>query len=414
MSGRPTFVIVGGGLTAAAAAHALRSDGFDGRVIIVGAEHRLPYERPPLSKAYLRGEPAAADPTFLSEAWYQEHEVDVLLGERVDAVDVERRVAELEDGGRFAFDSLLVATGGQNRTLPIPGWDLDGVLGLRTIEDADRIREAAVPGARVVIAGAGFIGCEVAASLRHLGVEVDVVDMSPPLLRVLGPDVSAIYAAMHREHGVRFHHEQRVERFEGAARVERVVTTTGEVLETDFVITGVGIVPVTAAVEGSGIELSNGILVDERFRTTAPGVFAAGDVANRLHPRYGRLRVEHYDSALKQGAAAARAMLGRDDETAELPWFWSDQYDTNLQYLGLAKEWDEFVTRGSLEERDFVGFYLKDGVVDAAVGMNRGRDVRRAAGVISSRRPVDTDLLRDEDVDIRGLVGEPARGSVSR
>lgn len=412
--GRPAFVIVGGGLTGAAAAHALRSEWFDGRLVLIGAERRLPYERPPLSKAYLRGEPSAEDPTFLPPSWYEEQEVDVVLGERVATVDVAARAVELEGGGRVGYDALLVVTGGTNRTLPIPGWDLEGVLGLRTVDDADRIRQAAAPGARAVVAGAGFIGCEVAASLRHLGVDVDVVDRWPPLQRVLGPDVSAVYEALHREHGVRFHLGQRVERFEGTTRVRRVVTTSEETLECDFVVTGVGIVPVTGPVEGTGIAVADGILVDERFRTNAPYVFAAGDVANREHPIYGRVRVEHYDSALKHGSAAARAMLGQDDDAADLPWFWSDQYETNLQYIGLARGWDEFVTRGSLEDLSFVGFYMKRGVVDAVVGMNRGREVRRCAGMIASRAPVAPDALRDEDVDVRTLAGEVARGSVGR
>jgi 3-phenylpropionate/trans-cinnamate dioxygenase ferredoxin reductase component len=416
-----TFVLAGGGMTAAATAHTLRSEGFDGRVVLVSAESHLPYERPPLSKEYLRGEHPAEETTFLSEGWYEEHQVELLLGERVVRVQPGDRTVELRDGRRLGYDALLIATGGENRRLPIPGWELDGVLGLRSIEDADRIRQAAVPGSRAVIAGAGFIGCEVAASLRQLGVEVDVVELfEAPLVRVLGPKVAAVYEALHREHGVWFHFGQGVERFEGPDRVERVVTTTGARLECDFVVTGVGIAPVTDLLEGSGIEVANGVLVDGRCRTNAPGVLAAGDVANHLHPVFGRLRVEHYDNALKQGTAAARTMLGRDEPYGDLHWFWSDQYDTNLQYLGFALEWDAFVTRGSLEGRSFVGFYVREGMVDAVVGMNRGREVRRAAGLIAARRPVDVRALADEDVDVRKLAAglareadEPAEGSVT-
>jgi 3-phenylpropionate/trans-cinnamate dioxygenase ferredoxin reductase subunit len=407
-----TFVIVGGGLAGAKAAETLRSEGFDGRVVLIGAEASRPYERPPLSKEYLRGERPAEDTTFLPEEWYEQNEVDLVLGERVARVDPADRTVDLDGSGRLACDALLIATGGRNRRLPIPGWELDGVLGLRTIEDADRLRQAASPGSHAVIAGAGFIGCEVAASFRTIGVEVDIVDMGPPLLRVLGPELSEMYATMHRDHGVRFHLEQRVERFEGTERVEGVVTDAGTRLPCDFVVTGVGIEPVTDLADGSGVLVDNGIAVDERCRTNVPGVFAAGDVANHLHPRFGRLRVEHYDNALKQGAAVARSMLGHDDVFDDLHWFWSDQYDTNLQYVGFARQWDRFVTRGSVEGLDFLGFYLRDGVVDAVVGMNRGREVRRASGLVGLGRPVDAGALADEDVDVRDLAAWAPEGSM--
>jgi len=266
-----------------------------------------------------------------------------------------------------------------------------------------------------VIVGAGFIGCEVAASLRHLGVEVDLVEFFDlPLVRVVGPEIGRVYAEMHAEHGVRLHLRQAAERFEGEHSVRAVLTTDGARLECDFVVTGVGISPVTDLAQGTAIDLSNGILVDERCRTNVPGIFAAGDVANHLHPLFGRLRVEHYDNALKQGAAAARSMLDHPEPYDDLHWFWSDQYDTNLQYIGFAPEGAAFVARGSVEGRSFTGFYLSDGTVRAVVGMDRGREVRRAAGLIRSGATVDPRVLADEDVDMKELVAHAGRTSGDR
>ena len=399
-----TFVIVGANLAGGAAASTLRQEGFDGRVVMIGAEAHPPYERPPLSKQYLRGE--QTENAYLRQPpWYEENQVDLLLSTRAERVDPEARVVRLEGGETVPFDKALIATGGRNRRLTQPGADLPGVHQLRTIEEADAIRAEVEPGRRAVIVGAGFIGSEVGASLRKLGVEIDVIDQGRlPLLRVLGPEIGQIYADIHREHGVRFHSEQGCKRFEGDGRVEAVVTTAGTRIECDFVVAGVGIEPATEVVEGTDVEVENGILVDQWCRTNAPGVFAAGDVANHSHPLFGRrLRVEHWDNALKQGAAAARNMMGKDLPFDDPHWFWSDQYEYNLQYLGHAIAWDELVVRGSLEGRSFVAFYLKDGLVEAVVGLDRGRDVRRSTGLIRARRPVDPAVLRDEDLDLKAL-----------
>jgi 3-phenylpropionate/trans-cinnamate dioxygenase ferredoxin reductase subunit len=234
---------------------------------------------------------------------------------------------------------------------------------------------------------------------------VDVVEIyDGPLVRMVGPEIGAVLEAIHREHGVRFHFGQTVSSFLGDSKVRAVLTDEGERVEADFVVVAVGIEPELGAVAGSGIAIDNGVLVDAGCRTNVDGVFAAGDVANLLHPLFGRrIRVEHYDNALKQGTAAARSML-RDGVVFDDPyWFWSDQYEHNLQYLGNARAWDDFIVRGSFEERRFLGFYVRDGLVDAVVGLNRGRDVRRAAGLIRARRPVDPGLLRDEDVDLKQL-----------
>jgi 3-phenylpropionate/trans-cinnamate dioxygenase ferredoxin reductase subunit len=403
-----TFVIVGANLTGGAAASTLRGEGFEGRIVLIGAEPHPPYERPPLSKQYLRGEEPFDNAYLRPPSWYEENDVELFLGRRAARIDPGDRAVELEDGERLSYDKVLIATGGRNRRLPLPGIDLEGVLDLRTVEDADRIRAEASSGRRAAIVGAGFIGCEVAASLRSLGVEVEVVEIfETTLVRPLGPELGRVYEAIHRDHGVRFHFDDNVERFEGSKRVERIVTAKGATIDCDFAVVGVGIEPATDVVEGSGVTVDNGVVVDEFCRTDVDGVYAAGDVANHHHPVFGRrLRVEHWDNALKQGAAAAKNMLGRDEPFDDLHWFWSDQYDYNLQSLGHAVEWDDLVVRGSLQDREFVAFYVKDGVVQQVTAVNRGREVRRSAGLIRSRRPVDANSLRDDDVDLKKLSAE--------
>jgi 3-phenylpropionate/trans-cinnamate dioxygenase ferredoxin reductase subunit len=407
----PTFVIVGGNLTGGAAVSTLRTEGFDGRVVLIGEEPHLPYERPPLSKGYLRGEEPAEHAFLRPTQWYEENEVERRLEVTAMRLDPAGRVVRLSDGDEIGFDRALIATGGRNRRLDVSGAELEGIHDLRTFEDADRIKAEATPGRKAVVVGAGFIGCEVAASLRRLGVEVDVVEtFEVPLQRVVGTEVGKVIEQIHHDEGVRFHFRAALDRFEGPGRVESVVTGAGDRIECDFVVVGVGIQPNVEWLAGSGVEVDNGVVVDEFCRTNVGGVYAAGDVANHWHPIFQRrLRVEHWDNALKQGAAAARNMMGKDQPFDDPHWFWSDQYDHNLQYVGFVTEWDDLVVRGSMEDRAFVAFYIKDGLVRAAVGLNRGKDVRRSAGLIRARRPVGAALLRDEDVDLKRLTAELAR-----
>jgi 3-phenylpropionate/trans-cinnamate dioxygenase ferredoxin reductase component len=402
----PTFVIVGASLTGGTAAATLREEGFDGRLVLVGAEDELPYERPPLSKGYLRGETPREKLLVRPEAFWEEHGVELLLGTAATRIDPAGREVELADGRRLVYDSLLLATGGRNRRLPIPGVERDGVLDLRTVGDSERIQAAARNGGRAVIVGLGFIGSEVASTLRELGLEVKAVEpFRVPLERVLGPEVGQVVADLHSEHGVEAFYGEGVESFDGDTRVERVVTSSGRRIECDLAVVGVGIEPAVDVVAGTEVEVENGILVDELCRTNVQGIFAAGDVANHLHPLFGRrIRVEHWRNAIEHGAAAARSMLGAGEPYAEVHWFWSDQYDANIQYAGHHREWDELVVRGSLEERSFVAFYLTDGLVDAAVAVNSGRDLRRAQAVIRARVRVEPAKLRDPDVDLRELV----------
>jgi 3-phenylpropionate/trans-cinnamate dioxygenase ferredoxin reductase subunit len=401
-----TFAIVGASLAGGTAAATLRDEGFGGRILLVGAEHELPYERPPLSKGYLRGETPREKLLVRPEAFWAEHEIELVLGCAVARVDPASREVELRDGRRLAYDRLLLASGGRNRRLRVPGAQLEGVLDLRTVADSERIQAAARSGGRAVVVGMGFIGSEVASTLRGLGLEVVAVEpFSVPLERVLGPEVGRVLAELHAERGVEGRYGEGVEAFEGDGRVERVVTSSGHRIECDLAVVGVGIEPVTDLVEGSGVEVDDGILVDERCRTSVDGIYAAGDVANHVHPLFRRrIRVEHWRNAIEQGAHAARAMLGADEPYAEVHWFWSDQYDANIQYAGHHTSWEELVVRGSLDERKFVAFYVNGGIVDAAVAVNSGRDLRRAQALIRARSPVDPVKLRDPDVDLRELV----------
>jgi len=402
----PSFVILGASLTGGTAAATLRDEGFDGRLVLVGAEDELPYERPPLSKGYLRGETPREKLLVRPEAFWQEHEVELLLGMAAARIDPSAREVELADGSRLGYDKLLVATGGRNRRPPIPGIERDGVLDLRTVGDSERIQAAARNGGRAVVVGMGFIGSEVASTLRELGLEVQAVEpFRVPLERALGPEVGQVLRDLHAEHGVEAFYGEGVESFQGTERLERVVTSSGRRLECDVAVVGVGIEPAVDVVAGSGVEVDNGIVVDEFCRTSVEGIFAAGDVANHLHPLFGRrIRVEHWRNAIEQGAAAARSMLGKGEPYAEVHWFWSDQYDANVQYAGHHTEWDELVVRGSLEERAFVAFYVAGGLVDAAVAVNSGRDLRRAQALIRARVPVEAAKLRDPEVDLRELA----------
>jgi 3-phenylpropionate/trans-cinnamate dioxygenase ferredoxin reductase subunit len=401
-----SYVVVGASLAGATAAITLRDGNADARVTLIGAEQEPPYERPLLSKAYLRGEATLDKAQVRPASFYAEHGIETMFGRRVARIDPAAHMVELADGHLVGFDALLVATGGRNRRVSIPGAELDGIYGLRTVEDADRIRREMMPGRRAVVVGMGFIGSEVAASLRQSGLDVVVVEPSKtPLHRVLGDSVGQAIANLHRAHGVRSIFEDSVAAFEGTSRVACVVTKAGLRLECDFVVVGIGIEPAVDVVRGCGIHIDNGIVVDEFCQTSISGIYAAGDVANHYHPVFDRqIRVEHWQNALKQGAAAARNMLGARVAYDEIHWFWSDQYDANLQYAGFHTTWDELVVRGRLDSGSFLACYVTDGRIDAAVGLNRPKDVRRAMPLIKARCPVNLAQLRDESVDLRSLL----------
>jgi 3-phenylpropionate/trans-cinnamate dioxygenase ferredoxin reductase subunit len=401
-----SIVVVGASLAGATAAGVLRDEGYEGRLSLIGAEEEAPYERPPLSKEFLRGEHAFEDALVRPASWYAEHDVDARFGTRVVQIDVHPREVVLAGGERLPFDRLLVATGGRNRRLEVPGAGLPGVFDLRYHRDAVQIRDAATAGARVVCVGMGFIGAEVAASLRTIGCDVTVVEIfETTLYRILGPEIGRVLEGIHRDHGVTMHFSDSVERFEGDGRLERVLTDSGKEIDADVAVVGVGTEPAVELMAGTGLDQGGGIPVGPGLETVVPGVFAVGDVARHDHPVFGPIRVEHYDNAIKMGEHAAHAMLGSSDVFDDPHWFWSDQYDSKIEMAGYAPTWDRMVVRGSLEERSFCAFLLDDGgVIRSTVSLDWKRDVRRSFGLIKAQAAPDPKALADPDVDLRTLV----------
>lgn len=406
MPDKQKFVIVGASQCGGGAAETLRKHGFDGRIVLIGAEPERPYERPPLSKEYLRGEEERERIFLRSPDYYDEQEIELRLGERATRLHTREREVELEGGERLAFDRLLIATGGRPRRLPVPGEDLEGVHYLRTVVQSEAIGSELKEAKRAVVVGAGFIGAEVAASAKMMGVDVTLLEIAEaPMERALGREMGEIYADVHRERGVDVRLGTGVERFEGGDRVERVVTSAGDSLDCDLAVVGVGIDPATEIVQGTGIEVGDGITVDERCETSVEGVFAAGDVASFPNPVDGEhIRVEHWANAQKQGAAAARAMLGSEEPYSELPWFFSDQYDLRMQYVGHASAWDEVVLRGDVAGRKFAAFYLNEGLLLATMAIGMPKEIAASRKLIPARMRLTADQLRDEDVDLRKLA----------
>jgi 3-phenylpropionate/trans-cinnamate dioxygenase ferredoxin reductase subunit len=400
-------VIVGAGLAGAKAAEALRSEGFEGRIVLLGAEAEAPYERPPLSKDYLRGESPRAEARVHPEGFYAEHEIELRTETTVESIDTAAREVVVAGGERIAYERLLLATGAEPRRLEVPGSELAGIHYLRDLDDADRLAAALAEGRRLTVIGAGWIGAEVAASARQKGLEVAVVEQAElPLAHVLGPELGAIYAEIHRDHGVALHTSARLDAFEGSERVESVRLAGGRSLESDLVVVGVGVTPRTALAERAGLPLDNGVVVDQSLETSVPGVFAAGDVANAWHPFYERhLRVEHWANALHQPEVAARAMLGKSAVYERLPYFFSDQYDIGMEYSGYASEWDEVVFRGDRVGREFIAFWLAGGRVVAGMNVNVWDVAEPIAELIRSRAAIDRDQLRDPAVSLEWLAG---------
>jgi 3-phenylpropionate/trans-cinnamate dioxygenase ferredoxin reductase subunit len=406
-----TFVIVGASLAGAKAAETLRDEGFDGRILLFGDEPELPYERPPLSKEYLRGE--TADKPFVhDETFYADNAIELHTSSRVERIDPAARQVMLAAGGHLDFDRLLLTTGAEPRRLSLPGADLDGVLHLRTTADSDAIRERIEAGGRLVTIGAGWIGSEVAASAKQKGCEVTLVEMAQlPLERVLGPELGAIYRDIHLEHGVDFIGGASVEAIEGESRVEAVRLGGDRRIEADFVVVGVGIAPRVELAQEAGLELDNGIAVDQLLRTSAERVYAAGDAANAYHPFYqSRVRVEHWANALNQGPAAARSMLGKGEPYERIPYFFSDQYEVGMEYSGLATEWDEVLFRGDPESREFIAFWLYDGRVLAGMNVNVWDVTDPIQALIRSRAVVDRARLADPGTPLADLL--PAESQV--
>jgi 3-phenylpropionate/trans-cinnamate dioxygenase ferredoxin reductase subunit len=410
MTNDRTFVIVGASLTGAKAAETLRVEGFDGRIVLVGSEDARPYERPPLSKDYLRGEVDREKVYVHPEGYYAEHGIELRLGRTAVSLDVAGSEVALDNGDRLRYDRLLLATGAEPRSLSVPGAELDGVLYLRTVADCDALRDRLQRGGSVVVIGAGWIGAEVAASARQRGLDVTVLDpLTVPLERVLGTEVGSVYRDVHLEHGVQMLMGTGVKAFEGATAVERVQTSDGRQLACDFVVVGIGVQPQTALAAQAGLAVDNGILVDEHLQTSVPGVFAAGDAANAHHPFYGeRVRVEHWANALHQGPVAARAMLGQSAVYDRLPYFFSDQYDIGMEYAGFARTWDRVVFRGAPAAREFIAFWLLGDRVVAGMNLNVWDVTDPIQRLISERAAVDDRRLADPDVSLDDLLAADA------
>ena len=403
------FLIVGGGMAAGNCARHLRDQGADGDILLVGREPDPPYNRPPLTKTYMRGEESREEIMFRPPQWYDEQRVDLLTRTSVMGLDAKARVATLSNKDEVRFDKALLATGSNVRILRVDGAQLDGIHYLRTIGNADALREEVQRSERIALIGGSYIGTELAASFTKLGKQCELIMLeSTTLERMCGAEVGRFFQDALTAHGVRVHGSQELARFEGSGeRVERVVTKSGLEIECDFVVIGAGVTPELGVAQRAGLDTDSGVLTDRYLETSAPGVFAAGDIAEYdsvVHDR--RLRIEHWDVAFNQGKYAALNMLGQKQEYDVLPYFWSDLADwVSLEYVGPASEWDEVWLRGTLEEGKFTAFYVKDSRLAAALTVGRSGDLTVAGGLLKEK----TDLsglrsrIEDANADIEEL-----------
>lgn len=404
MTDKPRYIIIGGGQAGGWAAATLRKQGFEGEIVLVAGENYLPYERPPLSKSVLLGD-AEIEITYLREkSFYDESNIELRLGVRVTALDCEKKVLDLEDGEQLDYTRLLLATGSSVRRLPIPGDELAGVYYLRGIDDMLALKQKLLKGAKIVVIGAGFIGLEVAAAAAQLGAKVLVVEIQNTILnRVVDEEVADKVARVHKLHGVEFLTNKGVSAIIGDKHVRAVVLSNGEEITADAVVVGIGVSPTTDLAEQAGIKVENGIFVNEYGETSATDIYAAGDVTNHLNPLYERrLRLESWQNAQDQAIAVARVMCGQRDPYSAVPWFWSDQYDMNLQMAGVVDLFDEVVLRPGDAEA-LLKFYLKDGRIMGAVGINRSRDIMVVRRLITKGVRVGAHELTNPEIELRSL-----------
>jgi 3-phenylpropionate/trans-cinnamate dioxygenase ferredoxin reductase subunit len=404
-----TFIIIGASLTGAKAAEELRTQGFDGPLLLIGSESERPYERPPLTKDYLRGESEREKSYVHEQGFYEDHQILLETDSTVTGIDPGRSRVTLADGRVYDYDRLLLATGAEPRRISIAGAELGGVHYLRTLQDCDALRTRLETGGRVVVVGAGWIGSEFAASARQRGLEVTIVDpLALPNERIFGAEIGAFYRDVHAQHGIELLLGEGVDAFEGDGAVKLVRTTSGRMLECDFAVVGIGVAPRVRLASDAGLEVDNGIVVDEKLQTSAPNVFAAGDAANAWHPFYRqRIRVEHWANALNQGPAAARAMLGEQVSYDRVPYFFSDQYEVGMEYSGYATEWDQVVFRGERDSGEFVAFWLREERVLAGMNVNVWDVHEHIQALIRSRQTVDVAALSDRDTPLDSLVAQP-------
>ena len=407
MDAKSTLVIVGGGLAGAKAAEGARGRGFEGEILIVGEEQVPPYERPPLSKAVLRGEAEAGSTQVHDAAYYTDQKIDVITGVNVMKIDLPSRRLELSDGKAIGYDALLLTTGAAPRKLKIPGAELGGVHYLRTVDDATKLNQALKGAGRVAIIGAGWVGSEVAASARKMGAEVVLIDPEPfPLQKVLGEKVGRVFRQLQSDHGVGLRLGVGVSEIRGGKSTEQIILADGTSERADVVVVGVGADPRVELAVAAGLKVDNGIVVDGNLETSASGVYAAGDVASAWHPHYKRqLRVEHWANARYQGTAAGENAVGPHQVYDRLPYFYSDQYDVSLEYVGHSESDDEVVIRGDLEGRKFIAFYHHDGVLSAALTVNIAKVFKDIKLMIASGKKLDFVALADENVTLGDLSG---------
>jgi 3-phenylpropionate/trans-cinnamate dioxygenase ferredoxin reductase component len=408
------FVVVGGGLAGAKTAEALREQGYDGELTIVGTERHLPYERPPLSKDYLAGKAERSDFEVHDADWYREHKVALRLATTATSLDPRAHTVTLSDGATLTYTKLALATGSEPRALPVPGLEASGVHYLRTVEDSDAIRAELSPHARVVIIGGGWIGLEVAAAARARETAVAVVEAADlPLAAALGPEVARSFLSLHRDHGVVFHLGASVVAVETEDEaVTAVALADGARLEADAVVVGVGAAPRLGIAEGAGLDVANGVVVDESLQTSDPDIVAVGDIALHAHPVLGQqVRVEHWANALNQPTVAAATMLGAPAPYTELPYFFTDQYDLGMEYVGHAPpgSYDRVVVRGDLDTHEYIAFWLDaDSRVLAGMNVNVWDVVDDVKALILANQPVDSDRLADLDVPLSTLAAAGA------
>ena len=373
---------------------------------MIGTEPERPYERPPLTKDYLRGESDREKAYVHAAGFYDGHDIELMTGTTVTSIDPGGSRLTLDGGGEVSYDKLLLTTGSEPRRIEAPGAELDGIYYMRSLADCDVLRRRLDDSGRVAVVGAGWIGSEFAASARQLGLEVTVIDpLALPNERIFGTEIGSFYRDVHVRHGVEMLLGEGVEAFEGDGAVARVRTSAGKVVECDFAVVGIGITPRTGLASDAGLAVDNGVVTNERLETAAPGIFAAGDVASAWHPFYEHhIRVEHWANALNQGPAAARAMLGEDVSFDRIPYFFSDQYDVGMEYSGYATNWDAVVFRGDRDGGEFIAFWLSDGRVVGGMNVNVWDVNEHVQELIRSRTPVDVAALTDPDTPLDSLV----------
>ena len=401
----PTTIIAGAGHAGGQTAISLRQAGYEGRIVVCGAEPVPPYQRPPLSKKYLSGELALARVFLRPDSFYSRNDIELRLGNAVREIDPEHRTIMLEDGGSLTFTDLVIATGSRPRRLDAPGANLGNIFYLRSLEDADAIRDALVAGRRLVVVGGGYIGLEIASTAKGLGLEVRIIEAADRILgRVTAPEMSDYYTRAHRARGVEIELSAAVASFEGNGAVRGVVCGV-ETIPADVVVIGIGIAPDVGLATSAGIHCDDGIVVDERCATSADHVYAVGDCTRHPNPILGRtLRLESVHNALEQARTAAANIAGTPTRYEQVPWFWSDQFDLKLQMVGMSQGYDTIVQRGSMDADDFAMFYLKDGVLIAVDAVNRPREFMACRKLVPERPRIDPVKLADESLPMQEMV----------